>query len=73
MGNNVYYLGSLFRDSFGEEIPKGYGIIEDDKFRFIENDKAYVYKTYEFNPESSIYQSSDDIIREIDKIKKERF
>jgi hypothetical protein len=71
LDGDVYYLGSLFRDSFGEETPKGYGIIENDKFEFIENTDAYVFKTYEFNPESKVYESSDDIIREIDKIKKE--
>lgn len=27
--DHVYYLGSLFRDSFGEEIDKGYGVIYD--------------------------------------------
>ena len=71
MGNNVYYLGSLFRDSFGEEDPKGYGIIEDGKFTFIENTEAYIYKTYEFDPSSEIYQSSDNILKEIYKIKHE--
>lgn len=71
MEGNVYYLGSLFRDSFGEEIPKGYGIIEDNQFTFVENTQAYVFKTYEFTPESKVYDSSDDIIREIDKIKQE--
>lgn len=71
MGNNVYYLGSLFRDSFGEEAPKGYGIIEDDKFTFVENTRAYVYKTYEYLPTDEIYKSSDNILKEIDRIKKE--
>ena len=71
MHNNVYYLGSLFRDSFGEEEPKGYGIIEDDKFEFIENKEAYIFKTYEFAPNSEIYNGSDNIIKEINKIKKE--
>lgn len=71
MGDNVYYLGSLFRDSFGEETPKGYGIIEDGKFTFVENKEAYVYKTYEFDQSSEIYKSSDNILNEIDKIKKE--
>ena len=70
-GNNVYYLGSLFRHSFGEESPKGYGIIEDGKLEFVENDKAYVYKTYEFNPDSNIYNSSDDIMNEIKRVKDE--
>ena len=71
MPGEVYYLGSLFRDSFGEETPKGYGIIEDDKFTFIENTQAYIFKTYEFNSESKVYNSNDDIIREIEKIKQE--
>lgn len=71
IGNNVYYLGSLFRGSFGEEIPKGYGIIEDGKFTFIENTKAYVYKTYEFTPSSEVFSSSDNIIKEVNKIKAE--
>ena len=71
MGDNVYYLGSLFRDSFGEETPKGYGIIEDNKFTFIENDKAYIYKTYEINSDSNAFNSADDIMNEIKKIKEE--
>lgn len=71
MHNNVYYLGSLFRDSFGEEEPKGYGIIEDDKFMFIENTEAYIFKTYEFSPSSNIYDSSENIMNEITKIKNE--
>ena len=71
MGDNVYYLGSLFRDSFGEETPKGYGVIEDGKFRFIENEKAYVYKTYTFDAESEIYNDADSILSAIDKIKSE--
>ena len=71
MGNDVYYLGSLFRDSFGEETPKGYGIIEDGKFSFVENTKAYTYKTYEFKPDSSVYKDADSILCEIEKIKKE--
>lgn len=71
IADNVYYLGSLFRDSFGEESPKGYGIIEDNKFEFIENNKAYKYKTYEFNPESEVYKNPDNLINEITKIKTE--
>ena len=71
LGNDVYYLGSLFRNSFGEEAPKGYGIIEDGKFSFIENDKAYIYKTYEFNEDSNVYESADNILNEIERIKEE--
>lgn len=69
--DNVYYLGSLFRDSFGEEEAKGYGIIEDDQFTFVENKNAYIFKTYEFNENSNIYDSSDNIVKEINKIKEE--
>ncbi len=71
MGNQIYYLGSLFRDSFGEEIPKGYGIIEDKQFTFIENKEAYVFKTYEFEPTSDIYKSPNMIVNTIKKIKEE--
>lgn len=71
LGDNVYYLGSLFRDSFGEEDPKGYGIINGNEFTFVENDKAYVYKTYEFDETSEIYKTSDNIIKEVKKIKED--
>jgi DNA repair exonuclease SbcCD nuclease subunit len=71
MGNNCYYLGSLFRDSFGEETPKGYGIIEDDKFKFIENKEAYIYKTYTYEENSDIYKDTNNLINEIKKIKEE--
>lgn len=71
MDGNVHYLGSLFRDSFGEEEPKVYGVITDDKIEFIENEQAYVFKTYEFTEGSSIYKDSDSMLKEIDKIKEE--
>ncbi len=71
MNNNVYYLGSLFRDSFGEEIPKGYGIIEDGEFHFVENTQAYIYRSYEFPPTSDIFKSADAIMNEIKRIKEE--
>ena len=69
--DNVFYLGSLFRDSFGEEDPKGYGIIKDGKFEFIENEEAYIYKTYEFDEKSEIYKDSEKLIQMIKNIKKE--
>lgn len=71
MQNDVYYLGSLFRSCFGEEEPKGYGIIEDDVFTFVENEKAYTYKTYEFGEDSGVYASADDILQEINRIRAE--
>ncbi len=71
LDNRVYYLGSLFRNSFGEEEAKGYGIIEDDKLTFVENTEAYVYKTYEFNPDSDAYESNENIVNKINEIKQE--
>jgi hypothetical protein len=73
MGDGCYYLGSLFRDSFGEEAPKGYGIIEDDKFTFVENNDAYVYKTYTYDEDSDVYSNSDNILKEINRIKDENY
>ena len=71
LGEGTYYLGSLFRDSFGEEEPKGYGIIEDGKFRFVENVRAYIYKTYTYGEESDIYINGESLINEINRIKLE--
>ncbi len=71
INNSVYYLGSLFRNSFGEETPKCYGIIEDKSISFIENTNAYIYKTYEFETTSNIYIDMDSFIDEIKKIKDE--
>ena len=67
--DNVHYLGSLFRSAFGEEVPKRYGIIEDDKISFVENTAAYDYITYEFNEDDKVYQSSDEIMNVINDVK----
>lgn len=37
--------GSLERLAHGEEAPKGYVIVEDDKYTFVENTNAYTYVT----------------------------
>lgn len=67
---NVHYLGSLFRWCFGEEEEKRYAIIDNDELTFVPNDSAYVYKTYEFDENDPIYQSSDNIMNEVTRIKK---
>ena len=69
--DNVHYLGSLYRWCFGEEEPKRYGIIEDGRLEFVVNNDAYEYKTYEYNEDSNVYTSSDDIMNEIARIKEE--
>lgn len=66
---NVHYVGSLFRDSFGEETAKGYAVIEDGEYKFIENKEAYEFNTYEFNETSSIFNDSDELIKAIKEIK----
>ena len=71
LGDNVYYLGSLFRDSFGEEENKGYGIIKNNEFQFIENNKAYIYRTYSFDIDSDVYKDTDTLIKQINSIKEE--
>lgn len=69
MGDNVYYLGSLFRNSFGEDQAKGYGIIEDDQLTFIENTDVYTYKTYVYDKDSSIYKDQNAFTREFLRLK----
>ena len=62
---NEHYIGSLFRNSFGEEDPKGYGIIEDGELKFIENTRAYSFKTYELDSKIN----TDSLMRSINDIK----
>ena len=69
--DNVYYVGSLFRQSFGEEEAKGYCVIENNKVIFVENEAAYLYKTYTYEKDSSIYENTDKLIEEIKRIKEE--
>ena len=68
VAENVFYVGSLFRSAFGEEEPKGYGIIEDKSFNFVENEEAYLYKTYQIDDG---FESNDDVLKRIDEIKRD--
>lgn len=67
---NVHYVGSLFRNCFGEEKAKGYAVIENDEYKFIENKEAYQFNTYEFNETSPVFTNANELIKEIKKIKK---
>lgn len=42
--------GSLERLAHGEESPKGYVLVDNDRFTFIENTNAYTYKTINITP-----------------------
>jgi len=68
---NVFYVGSLFRNSFGEEESKGYYVIEDDRLEFVENKAAYRYKTYTFEDTDPVYSSTENLIEKIKEIKEE--
>lgn len=66
---NVHYVGSLFRNCFGEEKAKGYAIIENDQYIFVENKAAYEFNTYEFNETSSVFSNPNELIKELKDIK----
>jgi hypothetical protein len=65
----VHYVGSLFRWKFGEETPKGYAIIQDGQYQFVENPRAWTFTTYDYSQDSDIYKSEEAMSKEIDRIK----
>ena len=69
LGDGVYYIGSLFRDSFGEEEAKVYAVINGSKVVFVENREAYLFKTYEFKEDDNVYQSKEALVATIKDIK----
>jgi hypothetical protein len=71
LGDGVYYIGSLFRDSFGEEEAKVYAIINGSELVFVENREAYLFKTYEFKEDDNVYQSKEALVATIKDIKVE--
>lgn len=46
--------GSLERLAHGEEEPKGYIIVDNDKYEFIINDYSYIYKTIKVNAQMTL-------------------
>lgn len=71
IGDNVWYVGSLFRWQFGEEVPKGYAVVNDTSFTFVENKEAWIFKTYDYAACDPIYTSEEALSNELDRIKKE--
>lgn len=67
--DNVHYVGSLFRDSFGEEKAKGYAIIEDGEYKFVENERAYKYTTYTFDESSGVFTDPEKLISAVHEIR----
>jgi len=58
--------GSLERLAHGEEEPKGYIKVEDNKYVFIENKNAYIYKTINITDKFTL-EKLDKIIFEFPK------
>lgn len=70
INDHVHYIGSLFRYKFGEESPKGYGVIEDGNWEFIENKRAYKYYTVTFEENDPVYTSAENLISAIQEVEK---
>lgn len=66
---NVHYVGSLFRWKFGEDTPKGYAVIRDGKWEFVENPYAYQFITYQYEKDNSIFESAENLLKEINQVK----
>lgn len=58
--------GSLERLAHGEEGPKGYVLVNDSKYTFIENTNSYIYKTINITPAYTL-EKLDKIINSFHK------
>lgn len=47
--DRIIAQGSLERLAHGEEDPKGYVLVQNEAFTFVENPNAYIYKTIQVN------------------------
>ena len=65
------YVGSLFRYKFGEEVPKGYVVLRDDGWEFVENARAYDYRTISFDETSDVYESAEKLVAALNKVQLE--
>lgn len=71
VNDHVQYVGSLFRYKFGEEIPKGYVVINDGKSEFVENVHAYKYHTVTFDSDDQVFESADKLVKAIQTVEEE--
>ena len=67
-GFTFAYSGSFDRLAQNEESPKGFWVIEDDVFRFVENKDASVFITH-----NVMSDTLPEIIEEIEKLIEKRF
>ena len=70
INDKIHYVGSLFRSKFGEDTPKGYAVIRDGAWEFIENTKAYQFRHYTYKPDSEVFKSPENLLNEINRIKR---
>lgn len=74
--DDIYYVGSFTRWQFGEEGRKGfYKVIcdtEDNEYHneFIENTMCDIYKTISFGYQNKVFDSMNNMEKELDKIDK---
>lgn len=61
--------GSFERLAFGEESPKGYVVVYNNDFKFIENLSSYVYKTFLIEKEKEL----ERVFKEIEKLPKNSY
>lgn len=71
INDQCHYVGSLFRYKFGEEAPKGYVVIKDNEWEFIENQYAYQYRTIQFDESSDVYSSVENLTSVLNKVQEE--
>lgn len=55
--------GSLERLSHGDEQPKGYVIVQDEQYTFIENPSAYIYKTINVTAATTVEKLDKQILK----------
>ncbi len=67
--DRIIATGSLERLAHGEEHPKGYVLVENDNYSFIENTNAYIYKTINITTAHTL----DKLDKQILKYPKESF
>ena len=61
--DRILPAGSLERLAHGEEEPKGYIIVNDDNWTFVENTDAWIYKTLNITPSTTVEKLDKQIAK----------